>query len=43
MEARGYKGGEGRSRYRQLKWKLVDSLAICFLFLVGYLIFILKS
>lgn len=28
MEVRGYRGGEGRTRYRQLKWDLGDTLAI---------------
>ncbi|MGX6979191.1 energy-coupling factor transporter transmembrane component T family protein [Vagococcus elongatus] len=28
MEARGYQGGEGRTKYRQLKWRLKDSLCI---------------
>ena len=27
MEARGYQGGEGRTKYRQLYWKIADSLA----------------
>ena len=28
MEARGYRGGEGRTKYRQLSWKLADTYAI---------------
>ncbi|TWT02785.1 energy-coupling factor transporter transmembrane protein EcfT [Planococcus sp. CPCC 101016] len=28
MEVRGYRGGEGRTRYRQLAWRFVDSLSI---------------
>ncbi|WP_225744904.1 energy-coupling factor transporter transmembrane protein EcfT [Marinilactibacillus sp. Marseille-P9653] len=28
MEARGYKGGEGRTKYRQLNWQTKDSLAM---------------
>lgn len=28
MEARGYRGGEGRTKYRQQVWKLKDSLAL---------------
>lgn len=37
MEVRGYKGGEGRTRYRQLKWQLKDTLILVFLvvFAVG--------
>lgn len=34
MEARGYKGGEGRSKYRQLEWESRDTnLMITFVFL----------
>ena len=43
MEARGYSGGEGRSRYRQLSWKMIDNLAILSIFLIGILLFILKK
>ena len=43
MEARGYSGGEGRSRYRQLSWKMIDNLAILSIFLIGTLLFILKK
>ena len=42
MEARGYKSGEGRSRYRQLKWKVLDSIAILSIMAVGAIIFWLK-
>lgn len=28
MEARGYKGGEGRSKYRLLKWKWPDTITV---------------
>ncbi|WP_142830573.1 energy-coupling factor transporter transmembrane component T family protein [Planococcus soli] len=28
MEVRGYRGGEGRTRYRQLDWRFVDSLSL---------------
>ncbi len=28
MEVRGYRGGEGRTRYRQLKWDAGDTMAI---------------
>ena len=28
MEARGYQGGEGRSKYRLLKWETRDTLVI---------------
>ncbi|EIM07736.1 cobalt import ATP-binding/permease protein [Planococcus antarcticus DSM 14505] len=28
MEVRGYRGGEGRTRYRQLDWRFIDSLSL---------------
>lgn len=43
MEARGYKGGEGRTKYRVLDWSLKDSIAICLVFGLGLLLFFLKS
>ena len=42
MEARGYNSGEGRSRYRQLKWQALDSVAILSVVAVGAIIFWLK-
>ena len=39
MEARG----EGRSRYRQLSWKMIDNLALLSIFLIGILLFIFKK
>ncbi|MFD1738315.1 energy-coupling factor transporter transmembrane component T family protein [Bacillus salitolerans] len=38
MEARGYRGGEGRTKYRELKWKLSDTL---FLLSIGIVTIIL--
>ena len=43
MEARGYNGGEGRTRFRRLAWKRNDSLAIISLLILGILLFILKN
>lgn len=43
MEARGYQGGDHRSRYRQLKWQRKDSFAILSLFLMGVILYMLKS
>ena len=43
MEARGYNGGEGRTRFRRLVWKRNDSLAIISLFILGVLLYILKN
>lgn len=34
MEVRGYRGGEGRTRYRQLDWRFLDSLSL--LLLAGF-------
>ena len=43
MEARGYNGGEGRTRFRRLAWKRNDSLAIISLLIFGILLYILKN
>ena len=40
MEARDYQGGKGRSKYRQLTWKLTDSYVL--LFFVGLLLLVLS-
>jgi energy-coupling factor transport system permease protein len=43
MEARGYQGGEGRSKYRLLKWETRDTLVIfAYAFLTIGLIFLRK-
>lgn len=31
MEVRGYRGGEGRTRYRQLNWRAADTLSLLML------------
>ena len=43
MEARGYQGGDGRSKYRVLDWKVIDSLAILTMILLGLVLFFLKT
>jgi energy-coupling factor transport system permease protein len=43
MEARGYRGGEGRTKYRQLSWKTVDSLQLLLLAGLTALLFLLRS
>ena len=43
MEARGYQGSVGRSRYRQLRWKKEDTLSIFTMFILGLMLFFLKS
>lgn len=43
MEARGYQGGEGRSKYRVLQWKSADTLTLLVMILLGLCLFFLKS
>lgn len=43
MESRGYQGGEGRTKYRFLEWKLPDTLAIIAILLVSALLFFFKN
>jgi energy-coupling factor transport system permease protein len=43
MEARGYRGGEGRTKYRLLAWKIVDSLQILLLIILTVLLYVLRS
>ncbi|MCL6571193.1 MAG: energy-coupling factor transporter transmembrane protein EcfT [Bacillus sp. (in: Bacteria)] len=43
MEARGYRGGEGRTKYRQLSWHVADSLQIGLLVLLTIFLFLLRS
>ena len=43
MEARGYRGGEGRTKYRQLSWGFSDSAMILFLMAVTALLIIFRT
>lgn len=43
MEARGYQGGNGRTRYRQLHWQGRDWLAIASILALAGLLYFLKS
>ncbi|WP_102349470.1 energy-coupling factor transporter transmembrane component T family protein [Bacillus sp. Marseille-P3661] len=43
MEARGYRGGEGRTRIRELVWKSTDHLVFVLLFIMIILLFLLRS
>ncbi|MBM7641901.1 CbiQ family ECF transporter T component [Streptococcus loxodontisalivarius] len=43
MEARGYQGGDSRTKYRKLSWKRADSLTILILILLGICLFFLKT
>lgn len=43
MEARGYRGGEGRTKYRQLSWKMGDTFQILLLVGITILLILLRS
>ena len=43
MEVRGYRGGEGRTKYRQLKWTWKDTFSISVIIAIGALLYIYRS
>lgn len=43
MEARGYRGGEGRTRFRQLHWGTVDTIQLSLLLLLAVVLVFLRS
>ena len=43
MEARGYQGGEGRTKYRRLSWSSRDNISIIAILALGLMLFYLKS
>lgn len=43
MEARGYQGGEGRTKYRILAWKKTDSLAILIMIVLAGTLYLFKK
>lgn len=43
MEVRGYRGGEGRTKYRQLKWMARDTISLALLVIVAIMLFMLRS
>ena len=43
MEARGYRGGEGRTKYRQLSWQWMDTAVLTFLVILTGLLLLLRS
>lgn len=43
MEARGYQGGDGRTKYRVLDWKLADTLVLVSMFILACLLYCLKN
>ncbi|HFI0253883.1 TPA: energy-coupling factor transporter transmembrane protein EcfT [Streptococcus suis] len=43
MEARGYQGGDGRTKYRVLAWKKTDSLAILIMIVLAGTLYLFKK
>lgn len=43
MEARGYRGGEGRTKYRLLTWRWFDTCLLVSVLAVAILLFLLRS
>jgi energy-coupling factor transport system permease protein len=43
MEARGYRGGEGRTKYRKLSWEAKDTLQLVILAILIILLFLLRT
>ncbi|WP_226671064.1 energy-coupling factor transporter transmembrane component T family protein [Metabacillus litoralis] len=43
MEARGYKGGEGRTKLRQLKWASLDTMMMVILVALGIVLLYLRT
>lgn len=43
MEARGYRGSEGRTKYRQLNWQAIDTLLMGSLVVLTVLLLLLRS
>lgn len=43
MEARGYQGGEGRTKYRQLSWRRNDTIGLIFVVVICILVIITRS
>ncbi|MDQ0856712.1 energy-coupling factor transporter transmembrane protein EcfT [Bacillus sp. V2I10] len=43
MEARGYQGGEGRTKLRELKWGILDTVILAVLIGVGIVLLLFRS
>ena len=43
MEARGYNGGEGRTKLRQLKWGILDTSLLALLVVLGVALLYLRT
>jgi energy-coupling factor transport system permease protein len=43
MEARGYRGGEGRTKYRELTWSYIDTLILALMAILTILLFLFRT
>ncbi|KKI90711.1 cobalt ABC transporter permease [Bacillus sp. SA1-12] len=43
MEARGYRGGEGRTKLRQLQWEGLDTSILCLVVVLGLFLLFLRT
>ena len=43
MEARGYRGGDGRTKYRQLKWGMADTILMLSLVVLAIILFYFRT
>ncbi|CAG9622189.1 energy-coupling factor transporter transmembrane component T family protein [Sutcliffiella rhizosphaerae] len=43
MESRGYKGGEGRTKYRLLKWQMKDTALMLVLAALTFILFLIRT
>ncbi|KAA0544136.1 energy-coupling factor transporter transmembrane protein EcfT [Bacillus sp. BGMRC 2118] len=43
MEARGYRGGEGRTKFRELNWKTTDSMFLISIFALTAILIVIRS
>jgi energy-coupling factor transport system permease protein len=43
MEARGYRGGEGRTKYRQLVWTYIDTIILTLMAILTILLILFRT
>lgn len=43
MEARGYRGGEGRTKFRNLKWQALDSIMLVSALVLAVILFLIRT
>jgi energy-coupling factor transport system permease protein len=43
MEARGYRGGEGRTKYRELTWSYIDTLILALMAILTIFLFLFRT